>query len=65
MHPLPFSLSFSIREKIKEETVKAGPLLVNMKGTDDKTWESRRSPLFTTATKFQTRTCDQIATAHT
>ena len=66
MLPLPFSLSFSIQAKqIKEEIAKARPLLVNVKGADDKTWGSCKSPLFITTTKFQTRTCDQVETAHT
>ena len=33
------SLFFGSSEGIKEETAKASLLLVNMKGTDDKTWK--------------------------
>ena len=29
---------FRSKQKIKEEIAKASPLLVNVKGTDDKTW---------------------------
>ena len=45
-------LFFGPSKKIKEETAKASPLLANVKGADDKTWGSCRSPLFTTATKI-------------